>query len=1228
MRLSGTKTSSVNQYNGLGDQLYDLGGARPTLDLNFSSNQSLVDSVTGKTLVDHTRQSSATYVDGDGVIRTAVTNLVLQSEDFSTTWSTSNASVTVNDIAAPDGSITADKVVGSTPAITLYQTISGSFAAGSTYTVSVWIKATGSDIGKFVRVGLRRADGTALQQEHNIVALTGDWQRVSQSITWSVARTAIFVEIRTDFIPGGDPPADNFYLWGAQLEQSSTVGQYVKTTTAKNGAPRFDHDPTTGESLGLLVEESRTNIHKTNHTGLTGSGTSNGDRLHWDENSTDVSAPDGTSSTFKVYVDGTETAPTSSLYIVNTVNTTYTSTNIHTSSVFIKPVKETLFKCVAHNHYASDTDLGTGANIEFDFDLSTPTGSVNIETGGISASVTPYPNGWYRCTWTYYRNSTNPKDSLYGVIIYPGGYSSANGLGVGTICYLWGPQVEAGSFPTSYIPTTSSTVTRAADVTSITGRNFGSVNLLEYSEEFDQGSWVRSQGSVISNATSAPNGTITADQFIENTATSQHALLLGQTITANTTYTLSCYIKAANRSTGWVQFNNSTYSSGVRAIFNLSAATATAVNFGTGSGAVASIASAGDGWYRVSIGGVVDASSTTGIVAIYLNDGLNYAGDGTSGIYIWGAQLEEGSTATDYIKSDVNWTSRASNATYYDVNGTLKKSSYNLLLQSENLETTWAKAAVSVTANQRLAPDGQLSMDTVTATGGAGYLQQTVTVANSTVYNFSIYVYSAANRIRLIIHNGSSDICNIAWTSLSAGTTSATGTSTNIITTPVGNSIYRLSFSFTSTSTTANLRIQPLDSSGAAIVGATADCWGAQLEKGTYAGDYVKTEGSAASTARTAAYLPDGNGNFVSAGDLLLEGAGTNLVTYSEDFSQSIYQKINITASSYTEDAPDGSQTAALFLETTTNNGHFVYYNASQSITQGTTSVWVKPLGRSFMSLRHFGSSNNWLTVVFDVTGSGSVTDTQHGTLSTYTDVSSDIESYPNGWYRLSVTASRSGGLYLPLIVHTNTSGTPTFNSSGEEVFGGDTAKGFYIWGAQLEESPYATSYIPTTGSTATRAADVSTSAATFGNSWYEQSEGTVFAETIYNNDTSGATAFFNNASYNNLISLQRDPSLDRWQADYFSGGSRQALLNLQTSTAPTGIAAKAATSYKVDSFNASANGGAIISDASGLVPVGITRVSLGFENVGGGAYVNGTISRLTYWPTRLSNDTLQTITT
>lgn len=57
----------------------------------------------------------------------------------------------------------------------------------------------------------------------------------------------------------GDPTR-GIYIWGAQLEQSSTIGEYIRTTSTINSAPRFHHDPTTGESLGLLVEEQRTNL--------------------------------------------------------------------------------------------------------------------------------------------------------------------------------------------------------------------------------------------------------------------------------------------------------------------------------------------------------------------------------------------------------------------------------------------------------------------------------------------------------------------------------------------------------------------------------------------------------------------------------------------------------------------------------------------------------------------------------------------------------------------------------------------------------------------------------------------------------------------------------------------------------------------------------------------------------------------------------------------------------
>ena len=104
-----------------------------SLDLEFARTRTL------DTRVTHTRQSSATYVDGDGVIRTAVTNLLLQSEDFSTTWVASGASVGTNDTTAPDENTTADALISTGTDPYIYQNLN--IATTGTYTFSVYIKA-------------------------------------------------------------------------------------------------------------------------------------------------------------------------------------------------------------------------------------------------------------------------------------------------------------------------------------------------------------------------------------------------------------------------------------------------------------------------------------------------------------------------------------------------------------------------------------------------------------------------------------------------------------------------------------------------------------------------------------------------------------------------------------------------------------------------------------------------------------------------------------------------------------------------------------------------------------------------------------------------------------------------------------------------------------------------------------------------------------------------------
>ncbi len=171
-------------------------------------------------------------------------------------------------------------------------------------------------------------------------------------------------------------------------------------------------------------------------------------------------------------------------------------------------------------------------------------------------------------------------------------------------------------------------------------------NLLTKTEEFNDAAWTKANSTVTPNSTVAPDGASTADKIVENLTTNKHQLYASLFATSGQIFTI--YVKAAER------FIFGVYS-GAFFSFNLSTVVAT--------GAGASITSVGNGWYRC----VVPVSATTqvffgpAIQTVTSDATWSYTGDGTSGIYIWGADLrvandgvglpvyQRVNTATDYV---------------------------------------------------------------------------------------------------------------------------------------------------------------------------------------------------------------------------------------------------------------------------------------------------------------------------------------------------------------------------------------------------------------------------------------------------------------------------------------------------------------------------------------------------------------------------------------------------
>ena len=371
-------------------------------------------------------------------------NLFTRSEELdasSSAWAgVGTITITPDAALSPVGTLTADRLETSGLA-SRFQTTA--LSIGSEYTISGYFKAVTPGINNIFR----------LYGDSNIASgdfiATGEWQRFSFTFTVITggSRTAGITR------PTGDANTD-LYVWGMQLVVGSEAGDYFMTTN-RFDVPALDYTNNTCPALSL--EPARTNLLLRSEEFDNASWVSDG-ATGTIIIANQTIAPNGLSAADKINDTGNNTRH--ALYQALSIS----SGTVYTFSVFAKSAGQ--------NRRLGLAGFGVGGADEMPV--------FNLETGVVtlpptntvlnSASMIDVGDGWYRCVITVTSATSVGQPEIFN------GLSSVNNLlsswtyvgAGGTGFYIWGAQVEAGSYATSYIPTTTATVSRLVD--SVTGK--------------------------------------------------------------------------------------------------------------------------------------------------------------------------------------------------------------------------------------------------------------------------------------------------------------------------------------------------------------------------------------------------------------------------------------------------------------------------------------------------------------------------------------------------------------------------------------------------------------------------------------------------------------------------------------------------------------------------------------------------------------------------------------
>lgn len=357
---------------------------------------------------------------------------------------------------------------------------------------------------------------------------------------------------------------------------------------------------------------------------------------------------------------------------------------------------------------------------------------------------------------------------------------------------------------------------------------------------------------------------------------------------------------------------------------------------------------------------------------------------------------------------------------------------------------------------------------------------------------------------------------------------------------------------------------------------------------------------------------------------LLMEETRTNLLLRSQEFDHAAWTKVRATSAANQDWAPDGSLTADLLTEdTTVNDSHYLH----QTYTKGSSSevqyyclsVWARPNGRNQIWLAAQGTSGsaNSCTAFFDLAAASVSSLT---TLGAWDNAEASVEAWPNLWCRcrLRFRVANDGQAHIGVIIG--------LLSGGAQSYTGNGSYGVRLWGAQLERGLFPTTYIETSASALTRAAESAVVAESIY--WLNEDAGTLYAE--YLPLWAGQAP----ADEQHVFGLDDGTTSERHNLWHSNGapagysaryGVAQALL-VSSSPIAFGETIRAAYAYAGNDIALAVSGGrSVLTDTVAQLTVQLSGGRIG-DVVGGGAPFSGHIRKLRYYPRRIPNAELQAL--